>query len=42
MAFYECVDLNDIYYKGTKKDWNKIKIGAENDEISYATIHYQA
>lgn len=42
MVFYECVDLNDIYYKGTKKDWNKIKIGAENEEISYATIHYQA
>lgn len=41
-AFIFCGALDDIYYNGTKKDWNKIKIHKDNDELFMATIHYKA
>ena len=39
-AFKECTGLKDIYYSGTKKDWEKIYLGYYNDGLSNATIHY--
>lgn len=39
-AFVNCPSIKDVYYKGTKKDWNKITINAYNDELINATIHY--
>ena len=39
-AFADCNGLKDVYYKGTKKDWNKITIDVYNDYLLNATIHY--
>ena len=39
-AFYECKNLKDVYYAGTKAEWDMISIRARNDEILSATIHY--
>ena len=30
----------DVYYSGTKTQWNSILIGNDNDSLNYATIHY--
>ena len=32
-AFYGCVDLNKIYYSGTKSQWKAINIGSNNDKL---------
>ena len=34
-----CVAANDIYYNGTKDDWNKISINTDNEEFFKATVH---
>ena len=39
-TFYECSSLTDIYYSGTKEQWNSINIGTGNESLSNATIHY--
>ena len=39
-AFYWCESLNDVYYKGTKAQWEKISIGSYNSSLTGATIHY--
>ena len=41
-AFRWCSNLSDVYYKGTKTQWNKIEIGDDNDPLLNATIHYNA
>ena len=41
-AFLNCSKLKDVYYKGTKTQWNKIDIDEENDPLMNATIHYNA
>ena len=41
-AFYGCTGLTDVYYSGTEAEWKKIAIGAFNDELKNATIHYNA
>lgn len=33
-------NLNDIYYTGSKEQWNEIEIGADNEDLTKATIHY--
>ena len=38
-AFYECKDLTDIYYDGTKSQWNDIVIKEGNYLLENATIH---
>ena len=40
-AFRKCTDLTDVYYNGTKKQWNEINIGNYNDDLKNATIHYK-
>ena len=40
MAFYDCNDLNGIYYKGTPNDWNKINFIGYNDHIINAKRYY--
>lgn len=40
-AFYACYPLNDLYYSGSEKQWKKIKIGKENDDLLNANIHYE-
>ncbi len=39
-AFEGCTDLKDIYYMGSKQDWEKIVINQGNDCLANATIHY--
>ena len=39
-VFYNCFSLSDVYYGGTKAQWEQICIEAENDILESATIHY--
>ena len=40
---FELSDLTDIYYAGSKDDWNKIEIiYSLNDSLETATIHYNS
>ena len=44
-AFWECTNLTNIYYNGTKEQWNKINIDnsdSENDRLENATKIYFA
>lgn len=38
-AFYNCTSLTDVYFKGTRAQWETITIGERNDVLSTATIH---
>ena len=39
-AFSSCSSLTDVYYSGTKEQWNGITIGDSNWDLTGATIHY--
>lgn len=39
-VFLMCDALKDIYYLGTKEQWNQIEIDEDNTELFAATIHY--
>ena len=39
-AFENCDALADIYYEGTKAQWNSIQISDLNDSLNNATFHY--
>ena len=39
-AFSDCYNLTDIYYTGTESEWAAITVGTNNEELKYATIHY--
>ena len=39
-AFSGCVNLTDVYYTGTEKEWNTMSIGLDNETLTNATIHY--
>ena len=39
-AFDECTTLTDVYYSGTKEQWDKINIGNSNAPLLNATIHF--
>ena len=39
-AFQNCVNLTDVYYEGSKDDWNNITIGDYNEYLLNARIHY--
>lgn len=39
-AFNSCDSLKDVYYKCTQKDWESIKIGSFNEDLTSANIHY--
>ena len=39
-AFNNCKNLTDVYYSGSKQEWNKISIGNYNDDLLNVTIHY--
>lgn len=41
-AFTNCLNLKNIYYQGTVKQWKDIEIGDENEYLSSAVIHYGA
>ena len=39
-AFYYCSNLEDVYYTGSKAEWQAITIGSYNSPLANATIHY--
>ena len=39
-AFHDCSALTDVYYGGSRAEWNKIRIEEYNDQLTGATIHY--
>ena len=39
-AFSECYGLTDVYFKGTKAQWDAISIGEDNEYLVNASIHY--
>jgi len=41
-AFNSCDSLNDIYYGGTEAQWKSIAIEGGNDNLTFATIHYNS
>lgn len=41
-AFADCDSLTDVYYSGTKEEWNAIEIDYTNTSLSKATIHYNS
>ncbi len=41
-VFYNCNSLTDVYYGGSKEDWNDITIGFYNTSLYNATIHYNS
>ena len=40
LAFNGCTGLKDVYYTGSKDEWEAISIGAGNGCLLNATIHY--
>ena len=39
-AFNFTLELTDVYYNGTREQWNKISIGNNNENLLKANIHY--
>lgn len=39
-AFWKCSDLTDVYYGGTREQWEAVQIGDENESLRDATIHF--
>lgn len=39
-AFYNCISLSDVYYAGTKSQWNLLEIGQFNDDLNSANVYY--
>lgn len=42
LAFDNCYNLTDIYYEGSKEDWDKIEIEENNEPLFDANIHYNS
>ena len=40
-AFYNCKGLKDVYYTGTKAQWDAIEIVDNNEDFLNATIHFK-
>lgn len=41
-SFTFCSNLKDVYYSGTKDEWEKISLVSSNDSLINATIHYNS
>lgn len=41
-AFKNNWAIKDVYYSGSKEEWERVTIGYENDDILSANIHYGA
>ena len=39
-AFSNCANLKDVYYEGTRSQWNNIYIGNGNEALLSANIHF--
>ena len=40
-SFGDSYKLEDVYYTGTKEEWDKITLGTSNEYLTNATIHYK-
>ena len=40
-AFKNNWEIKDVYYNGSKEEWEKVYIGYENDDILAANIHFR-
>ena len=38
-AFRGCSSLTDVYYSGTKQQWDNIEVGGSNEDLLNATLH---
>lgn len=41
-AFYQCSKLTDVYYADKKTQWYEIDIGAYNEPLTNADVHYES
>jgi hypothetical protein len=41
-AFFMCTNLTDIYYGGSKSNWNAMSIDTGNTPLISATVHYNS
>ena len=41
-AFEYCNSLTDVYYSGTKDQWDAISVGTGNDPLHRSTVHYNS
>lgn len=41
-AFIRCDALTDVYFNGTEDEWNAITIGAGNEALLNASLHFRA
>ena len=41
-AFNSCRALKDVYYKGSKAQWNKVSLGTGTDRLAKAKMHYNS
>lgn len=41
-TFRECESLTDVYYNGSKAQWDKIEIGAQNEKLTGAKLHFNS
>ncbi len=39
-AFFDCAALTDVYFNGTRQQWDAIVIGDGNEDLLNATIHF--
>ena len=39
-AFYYCTSITDVYYTGSKAEWEAIDKEYGNNDLTSATIHY--
>ncbi len=39
-AFFSCEKLKDIFYAGSEEEWRAISIGASNESLTDARMHY--
>ena len=39
-AFRKCDSLKDVYYTGSKAQWDRISVGDDNEPLESAAIHY--
>ncbi len=39
-AFYGCEALEDVYYIGSRSQWEQVQVGTENDALDAAQLHF--
>ncbi len=42
MAFYDCSDIENVYYAGSESEWKQIAIDDDNEDLTSAKIHFNS